>query len=484
MKNNKKYIKLITTINLLLLVSSVFLSCDSQLDINSDPNNPTKVPIATLLTSSEVNLTYNLGGNATRVPASVVQHYAGHRGQPLDYTQFNITSSSSDRTWTNMYDVLNDLKNIENQGTSENKLVFVGIAQIMQAYTYSITSDLFGDIPFTESLQGIANINPAYDKQEQIYPSLIALIDTGISNVRTNTGANPGAADLVYGGNIVKWERFANSLKLRLLNHLSKRNPTAAFTFLQTNPLLIDITANNAKVGYGITAANANPIYQFDVLSGRKDNAVCKTLVDKMQLLSDPRIDFYFFKVVNNAQGFGGQYRGNIPGGGTTEDPSENLYSRVGSAYASISSPVMLMSAAELNFIKSEVYFRANDLINSKTFYDKAITEDMLSLTVTGANTTTYLANPLVAYNNSLSRIMEQKWITMFQASYESWVDWRRTGFPALTFPSVNFTSNIFPRRLPYPQIEINVNGQSLTNGPGIPIPFETLKTRVWWDLL
>lgn len=70
----------------------------------------------------------------------------------------------------------------------------------------------------------------------------------------------------------------------------------------------------------------------------------------------------------------------------------------------------------------------------------------------------------------------------MFQAPYEAWVDWRRTGFPVLKAASPNRTSNVIPRRLPYPQIEINVNGASLQAGPGIPVPFESMKSKVWWD--
>lgn len=94
-----------------------------------------------------------------------------------------------------------------------------------------------------------------------------------------------------------------------------------------------------------------------------------------------------------------------------------------------------------------------------------------------------YLADSKVAFNNSLERIMEQKWITMFQSAYESWVDWRRTGFPLFTkIPTFNMTGNTIPRRLSYPQIEINVNTSSLQNGPGIPVPFRSLKSKVWWD--
>jgi hypothetical protein len=460
-------------------IALLLSSCSSELDINADPNNPVAVPNATLLTASEVNLGYIIGGEATRMPSNIVQYYAGHRGQPNEYARYDITPSSTDGLWTNLYNVLTDLRAIENNTADTDDTLYLGISQLLQAYTFSVLTDAFGDIPYSESLQLSLNINPAYDKQEAIYDSLLGLIDSGIANVKLNSGANPGTRDVIFAGSATKWEAFGNSLKLRLLNHLSLRRPAVALAFLQTNPLLIETSANNARVKFGITAANSNPIYQFDILSGRKDNAVANTLVDKMKSLDDPRIPVYFKPIVNGA--LTGQVFGNIPGD-DTDDSGDNLFARTGSAYASVDSPVILLSAAEVGFIKAEIYFKANNVANATSSYNNAITEDLTDLGLAPA-VSDYLANPLVAYNGSLQRIMEQKWITMFQGAYESWVDWRRTGFPNIS-PSVNNrTNDLIPRSLPYPQIEINVNTAALEAGPGIPIPFLSLSQKVWWDL-
>jgi len=274
-------------------------------------------------------------------------------------------------------------------------------------------------------------------------------------------------------------KKYGNSLKLRLLNHLSSRQPNAAANFLASNPSLIDTSVDDAKVVFGSVAANANPIYQFDVLSGRSDQAVSSTIVDKMKALSDPRVGVYFEPVANNVLGLKGQYLGNAPGN-DEEDSKKNRYSRVGSAYASIKAPVVLLSAAEVNFIKAEVYHRASDS-RVQAAYQAAITQDFAALGLS-SSAAAYLANANVAYNGTLQRIMEQKWITMFQASYESWVDWRRTGYPALTPAANNTTSNVIPRNLPYPDVEINSNRANLVAGPGIPIPYTGLSNRVWWD--
>lgn len=473
-EKNQRKVSLIGILSFILILTS----CSSELDINTDPNNPTLVPNSTLITAAEVNLGYIIGGEATRMPSNIVQYYAGHRGQPNQYARYDITSSATDGLWSNMYNVLIDLKAIENNAEKTNDRVYLGVSQLLQAYSFSVLTDLFGDIPYTQSLLLSSNITPAYDKQEAIYDSLLLLIDKGIVNVSSNTGVNPGSFDVIYGGSISKWTAFGNSLKLRLLNHLSLRRPTVALTFLQTNPSLIELNTNDAKVVFGSLPANANPIHQFDVLSGRKDNAVASTIVNKMKTLSDPRLSVYFKPVVNGT--LAGQILGNSPGN-DTDDASENLYSRTGSAYASINSPVVLISAAEVNFIKSEIYFRAGNSSAATTSYNTAITQDLASLGLSSSSSA-YLSNPLVVYNNTLERIMEQKWITMYQGAYEAFTDWRRTGFPILLPASNNRTNDVIPRNLPHPQIEINVNGNSLKAGPGIPLPYVDLAKKVWWD--
>ena len=456
----------------------VITSCRQELDINVDPNNPSQASLSGLLSASQVGFAFALGGEGTRMPASIVQHYAGHRAQPLDYAQYRITSSATDGTWTALYNTLMDMKEMENKAAASGNQAYLGVSKILQAHAFSVITDLFGDIPFSQALQGRTNITPVYDKQEDIYPALITMIDEGVAALTAATETISG--DIVYGGDVTKWKKYGNSLKLRLLNHLSSRQPNAAANFLATNPSLIDTSVDDAKVAFGSVASNANPIYQFDVLSGRKDQAVASTIVNKMRALSDPRVSVYFEPVAGNALGLKGQYLGNAPGN-DTEDSQKNRYSRVGSAYASIKAPVVLMSAAEVNFIKAEVYHRASDS-RAQAAYQAAITQDFAALGLSSSSASTYLANANVAYNGTLQRIMEQKWITMFQASYESWVDWRRTGFPALTPAASNVTSNVIPRNLPYPEVEINSNRANLVAGPGVPIPYTGLSNRVWWD--
>ena len=455
-------------------------SCKKILDVNVDPNNPTDVPANVILPAAEVNLAFSVGGNASRYTGHFIQHYGGHRAQPLEYGQYNFSPSSSDNFWSSMYSgVLRDLKSVMEKSRASGDSMYVGVSQILMAQTFSILTDLYGDIPFSDALNGVASIAPKYDKQEDIYPALIKMIESGVTNVKSNVGLKPGTDDVIYNGVMASWEKYGNSLKLRLLNHLSKVQPNAAGDFLNTNPVLITSNAENAKVTFGTTQANANPIHSFDVLSGRKDMAVGSTIVNKMKSLNDPRIPKYFYPVKNGTNA--GQFAGNVPGG-DNDDAGETKFSRIGPAFASISSPILLLSYAEVQFIISEVRLRQGNVAAATTAYNNAITADFLYVGNTATEADAYLAQPAVTFDGSLQRLMEQKWIVMFQAPYESWVDWRRTGFPTLTPATTNFTGGIIPRSLPYPQFEINLNRTSLEEGPGVPVPFESLKERVWWD--
>lgn len=476
----KKYSFLNTIKKVTVCLFAVTALSGCTLDVNVDPNNPKDVPVQTLLTSAQVNLAYTIGGNVNRITGSVVQHYAGHRGQPWDYARYSITSASTDNLWSSLYaGVLMDLKEIKNKANQENNAIYAGISDILTAYTYSVLTDIYGDIPFSETLQGVAGLKPKYDKQSDIYPALISLIEQGIASVKTNSGTNPAAADVMYQGNIDKWERFGNSLKLRLLNHLEKVKKGTTAAFLKQNPRLIESNAQTAKVGFGTTASNANPIYQFDVLSGRKDMAVASTIVDYMKSKNDPRVSVFFKKITNNGEGLQGQIYGNPPGG-DNDDSGESKYSRVGSAYASINSPVYLLSASEVEFIKAEVYLNLSDNVSAEVAYKKAITLDMENVGVSNADAMEFIKHS-VAFDGTLEQVMTQKWVTMFQAPFESWVDWRRTGFPVLNVAQNNRTSEI-PRKIVLPQTELNLNTSSVEAGPGMPVPFEGLLQRVWWD--
>ncbi|PUZ27853.1 Starch-binding associating with outer membrane [Chitinophaga costaii] len=474
-----KHIALYTALGAMMAAGS---SCKKYLDVNTNPNNPTDVPVATILSNAEVMITYTTGGNVSRMTSSVVQYYSGHRNQPYDYDRYKILPTDNDYTWSNLYAAMKNLRVAQQKGYESQSYGYVGISQVLTAYTFSILTDMMGDIPVKQALRDDSTLTPAYDKQQDIYPYLQTMLDSGIVNLgKTSVGVDPADDDLVYGGEKANWIKLANSLKLRLYNHISKIDATAAQKFLATSPALIEQNSEGAYVYYKAGAGNQNPIYQFDVLSGRTDEAISQTFIDKLNAVNDPRKTLLLAPVQDNSNGFKGQYRGKAPGV-NEEDPNLSLYSRVGSAYGDATAPVVIISASEVDFIKAEVALRAGDPATAGVAYNKGISDDFDFLGIS-SSLSAYVAQPSVAWNGTLQQLINQKYIAMFGTSTEAWVDWRKTGFPALTPAIGNFTGDVIPRKFPVSQTEVDLNGAQLAAGPGIPTPYVELKKRVWWDV-
>src|SRR5690606_29077502 len=112
------------------------------------------------------------------------------------------------------------------------KKQYKAIALIMKAYTFQLITDAWGDVPYTDALKGqLADsnvVNPEYDTQRVVYHGILADIDTALKLINPNDAVTPGAEDLIYGGNMVKWRKFANTLKLRVYMRMSNIDPVTA----------------------------------------------------------------------------------------------------------------------------------------------------------------------------------------------------------------------------------------------------------------
>src|SRR5688500_8753173 len=147
--------KQITTWSMAMLIV-IASGCDDFFDINVDPNNPAKVAVSQLLTAGEVAMvnSFGIGSPGLSTPTSILVHHTVQRGS---VDQYNVSTEDFQiqTAWQNLYSgALQDFKVIIEQGTEENNLQYVGIAQILTAYTYSMMVDMWGDIPFSEALGG------------------------------------------------------------------------------------------------------------------------------------------------------------------------------------------------------------------------------------------------------------------------------------------------------------------------------------------
>ena len=215
LKNNK-------TALVLLLVTTLFISCDDYLDVNTDTDNPTVAPLNLLLTNIQVSLgDINDYNNFTGTLVSVYTHQSTSREEQ---DQYGIRSSNiaMDNDWNNVYLTLTNIQTLIDQGTASGDLVYVGIAQIQKAYLMSFAVDLWGDVPYSEATQLQAGIvSPKFDDQKEVYNAVFELLKQGKANIASNAGSQkPTKDDLFYSGDKAKWIRFANSYQLKLYNQV------------------------------------------------------------------------------------------------------------------------------------------------------------------------------------------------------------------------------------------------------------------------
>ncbi|MHA6247007.1 SusD/RagB family nutrient-binding outer membrane lipoprotein [Pontibacter sp. CAU 1760] len=454
--NGYLYIKLkyVLTGVLVLMIGS----CDLE-ETNINPDNPEQVPSQVLLSSAEAGLAYALGGDLGRYANVLTQHLAGVGRQHLVIGRNQITENDVNNAWRfNLYPIMQNLRIVIAQGQESNSPHFVGAAKVLLAATLGVTTDAWGDVPYSDAFQGIDEFNPTYDPQEAVYDSIQSLLDQAIVALQAAESTNRlGNTDFIYRGNVENWIKAAYTLKARYHNHLSGVNPQqSAQLALQALENGFESNAENMVFVFGGAQTEANPYFQFN--DQRGDVLMGKFFTDILISRDDPRLDEY----VSPQQG---SFEG--ANAGVEEEGSD-----MGPYYASIDSPVPIITYPEALFIKAEAHLRLGERAEAAEAYNAAVKASLRNVTGTDAYPL-YIAQhaSATAATISLEQIMTQKYITMF-STFETWVDVRRTGLPNIPAPANALGPR--PLRFPYPQSERTFNADN--------VPDVSLTTPLYWD--
>lgn len=313
---------MISKLKYIALVVILMTSCKKALDINTDPNNPVKLAESKLLPGTEQNLgnclSIGVGGSGLLGGlTNDLNTYVHQINVREDPDQYGATGSDFfiQTNWTTFYiSVITNLNAIISEGSTNGNLKYVGIAEILKAYGFSQMVDAYGDIPYTDAAKLVTDAvrNPKFDKSSAIYPQLLALLDQGIADLNSTTAANvqtPGSDDVIYTGNVTKWIKAANTIKLKLLlqEHLVDAAAAAAINTLVTSGNLISNTSESFWLPYGPNGAtdDRNPGYS-DYYTSQRVNYISPWFYGIMQGYNpniytgiiDPRIPYYFFNQV------------------------------------------------------------------------------------------------------------------------------------------------------------------------------------------
>ncbi|MEZ5013887.1 MAG: SusD/RagB family nutrient-binding outer membrane lipoprotein [Chitinophagales bacterium] len=443
--------------------------CNTWIDEVADsPNSPTDVTPALLLTVSEVAMQSLYTGQLARTSTILSQQCAGNDFQMIDIRDYKITEQTNTNEWKTVYaDALINMRELEDRAGDENPY-YRGIATVLECMTIGLATDIWGDIPYSEALQGLdgtqASLNPNYDAQEAIYASMQSKLDAAITDLSQPTTANaqlPSADDFIHNGDASMWIYAAHMLKVRYANRVSKKDATGS-----ANNALAFINAagfsGNENSTYAIFGEAGNELNPWASFNTTRANYIKmgQNLVDLMNGLSDPRLPLYA-----TTDG-GGVYSGVATNG---QDPNA---SDVGALYASDASPLPLLTYFEMKFIEAEANMRLGNTDAAASAFNDAVKANLLA--TLGASDPTYEAANAseTGATITMEKIMTQKYIAMFTQP-ESWADWRRTDLPTLVPNPDGFVDGI-PRRFPTCIDERLYNSNAVVTGD--------ILAPVWFD--
>ncbi len=522
---NKKIIYLFTAG--LFLVGT---GCKKYLDVNQNVNNPVAVPTGTLLTTVEQNLGNSLSFqippfNNTGLSRflAVYMHQMSTRETA---NQYGVKGSDVDAAWDNLFQqTLPDIDVIIKQATEEDNLIYVGIAKILRAYTYSQIVDVWGDVPYSEYNKFKEGVKqPLFDNDSDIYPQLFATLNEGIADLQNTTAKNPskpGANDLIYTGSVAKWIKAANTIKLKLYTQVRKiQNVTPEVTALLGSPsTLINSTDESFLLPYGPLGAtdDRNPGFG-DYTATQRSNHISPWFYEILKGynpnvntgIQDPRLPYYVYNQLKPADaaqsnteyrdgafvtiyfGSTGPYRdgnqqnsisvfGIYPVGGKYDDGKGGAASANSGTGAA---PYRFITYADRLYLEAELINSGVITGDARAVFEAAMEASMeqVDYVITTYVKPTQSVPPLSGtsaaddYINSildlydaatdakkLEYIITQKWISSVGSSVDQYTDYRRTGYPILFDPSN-------PSMAPGGFVQPPVDGDPFVT-PQLPVP-------------
>lgn len=468
----------ITALTILLSITSI--GCKKYFDVGENPNQITDPPLNTLLTTATSKTAYS-SYNVANITSYFTQYLASPSvGGSTDTYQLTDYSSA----WNAIYFAMADINEMKKKAVQTGATEHLGVADILMAYHVDLIVDLWGSGPYSEAFNE-SILTPKYDDPETLYNTSLSLVNEGIAELaKTGATVKLGAADdLIYGGDLSKWTKFAYLLKARLLNKISKKPAYDPAAVLAATALSFTGNGDNAKMANfagnnpwaNIASDNANLLLggwlsqQFiDALNGNSYGVVDPRVFK----ITDPTVNGTFVGTPNGT--------GNV--GNASNTIKDEVYISLNSPLSSRTAPLYLATYAELKFIEAEAAFRlpaAAGLARAYAAYTAGIRANMELLGVTVNDQNAYLASTAVAPSANaltLDLIFKEKYIANY-LNPEAWVDARRFDYQYKDFTlPANTATSAFIRRVDY------VDAEKSKNGKNVP-QFGSLTDRLWWDM-
>jgi hypothetical protein len=523
-----------------LLTALLVMRCDNFEEMNRNPTTSTNMDRNLMLSSIQLQLsggTFETLRNGFIYSGHWMQHWTGEYASTEYGGKGQRNEQYMSALWISQYprEIKNVVDMVESTRDDENKVNIHAVSRIMKVYIFSRLTDLWGDLPYFDAAKGYYSkmFAPAYDKQEDIYNDFFKELDEAVKLI--DPSKDKVTNDYYFEGDLAKWKKFGNSLRLRLAMRLTKVNVAKAKLEAEAAIAAGVMTSNtdipvmrHTKVAWGgITSGGNATSYVFMNSQLDADKSlfrICTTFADHLVATGDPRLTILAAsyleaskrptditaEVLAKAGSYHNMalppstftYEANQQGGpvditvnGETVSVTKEFQCLQPSHYISeIESPYIMMSYAEVELWMAEAAFRSwTTGATAAEHFQRGLEAGVKHMTIYGAPETSQddiddfiAANPLTP-GSELERINTQLWVEFALNGQEAYANWRRSGYPALVYPNrdpaVNESNGTIPRRMQYPQEEFDYNTANVRDAVSrLPGAKDEWTSRVWWD--
>lgn len=501
--------KLIKFLVIAVLTISAFVSCGDFGDMNKNPNAPTSIENnpELLMTYLTKNVAREIAIESWGDPSALMAQYAAK----IVFTGFDLFDwGSNSGHWNELYYAARNCNNLSDIGHEG----YQAVSMTLQALIFHQLVDNWGDVPYTEALQGKieSNYTPVYDNGEAIYTQILAKLDAANDLYAANTAAING--DLLNDGDLSLWRKFNNSLMLRLYMRMSEKNPTVGaqgFANIYNNPgkyPILSSSSENIALEFLASQPNTWPVHTYRV--GSFDEVrLSETLESVLKAYDDPRLQLWFRPTSASVDAgepiWAGMKNGLSDGVAYNYKGGSLNLSRFGEIF--FESPnameAILMLHSEVEFLIAEAIYRGWVSGSQQEHYENGIKSSFDYWNSRGAFVSETLELPSdyltrawdakteynsdygvpVAYDGSLDQIIVQKWISNIMVSYEGFRDYKRTGIPSIIKAGPDAIYSEIPNRYEYPSEEQALNAGNYSDAASKLTPNgDDIRSKIWWQ--
>ena len=408
----------------------------------------------------------------------------------VDFNLFDRHSLSEPQfggnPWPIIYTNLRDNEIMLNKALdNETFAVYEGPARILKAYMTMALTDIFGDVPYSEGFNGKnGSISPKYDNQEEIYTGetgILANLDQAITAINEYQGSITLQGDILYSGDLNAWKKMANSLKIKALMRISDRVDVASDvnTIFESGDY-ISSPEENATFDFTNTEPN-----NFRIATARVGdfNIYVMSLTNEEILkgYNDPRMSTFFRPISADDLSFNG-----LLNGPDASQLSISIadYSLAGTIFRERTGDLdaNYITSWETHLLLAEASKKGYITADTKSLYETGVQQSFMYWgTELPAD---YLTTSNTAYSEdiALEQIATQKWISSIVNGFEGWIEYKRTGFPALKAVDASLNNNLIPIRMPYPTDEAALNATNYETAAAS-TDGNSINSPVWWDV-